>query len=408
MKQSLLATKTRKDISSQEKSLNARLLIKAGFIDQLMAGVYSYLPLGYKVIQKIEKIVREEMNSIGGQEILMPAIHPKEVLETTGRWDTIDVLYKFQTFYTKMEVALGSTHEEIITPLTKKFIKSYKDLPLSFYQIQTKFRDEKRAKSGILRGREFIMKDLYSFHTDEQDLDTYYDKAIIAYQNIYKRLGIGDKTYKVYASGGTFSKYSHEFQTLSEIGEDTVYICDKCHIGVNQEIISDQPNCPECSGDLIQKSAIEVGNIFKLNTKFSDAFSLKFTDQNGSSKSVIMGCYGIGISRLMGTLVEIFAESENKMVWPKSIAPFQVHLIGLNLNDGLILEKANQLYTKFLERNIEILFDDRNESTGKKLADADLIGIPTRLIISKKSLENGGIEFENQIYSIDSILDIIS
>jgi len=306
-----------------------------------------------------------------------------------------------------MEVALGSTHEEIITPLTKKFIKSYKDLPLSLYQIQTKFRDEKRAKSGILRGREFIMKDLYSFHTDEQDLNKYYDKAIIAYQNIYKRLGIGDQTYKVYASGGTFSKYSHEFQTLSEIGEDTVYICDKCHIGVNQEIISDQPNCPECSGDLHQKSAIEVGNIFKLNTKFSDAFSLKFTNQDGSNKSVIMGCYGIGISRLMGTLVEIFAESENKMVWPKSVSPFQVHLIGLNLNDDLILEKANQIYNKFLELNIEILFDDRNESTGKKLADADLIGIPNRLIISKKSLENGGIEFENKIYSIDNILDII-
>ena len=406
MKHSQLATKTRKDISTQEQSLNARLLLKAGFIDQLMAGVYSYLPLGYKIIQKIETIVREEMNAIGGQEILMPALHPKEIMDATGRWDTIDVLYKFQTFYTKMEVSLGSTHEEVITPITKKFIKSYKDLPISLYQIQTKFRDEKRAKSGILRGREFIMKDLYSFHIDEQDLDNYYEKAILAYQNIYKRLGIGEQTYKVYASGGTFSKYSHEFQTLSKIGEDTVYICDKCHIGVNQEIIQDQPNCPECGGELHKETAIEVGNIFKLKTKFSDAFSLKFTDQDGQNKSVVMGCYGIGISRLMGTLVEVFAESDNKMSWPKSVAPFQVHLVGLNLNDESILEKANNIYEKFLEQNIDILFDDRNESTGKKLADADLIGIPNRLIISKKSLDNGGVEFENKVYSFDSIFEI--
>ena len=287
MYQSDLISKTRKQIAQNEESLNANILIKAGFIEQVMAGVYAYLPLGYKVLRNIETIVREELENISAQELLLPALHPKSYWEKTGRWDSLDVLYKFTSYYTSTELALGSTHEEIITPIAKNFIQSYQDLPLAVYQIQTKFRDEKRAKSGILRGREFIMKDLYSFHSSADDLDKYYELVTQAYTNIYKRLGIGDITLKTYASGGSFSKYSHEFQTIADIGEDTTFVCEKCNIAVNKEIIEEQNTCPECgNSNLIQKQSIEVGNIFKLQTKYSEAFNLEFTDKNGVNKPV--------------------------------------------------------------------------------------------------------------------------
>jgi prolyl-tRNA synthetase len=398
MYQSSLISKTRKQISQSEESLNAQILIKAGFVDQVMAGVYAYLPLGYRVIQNIEKIVREELAAISAQEILLPALQPKSYWEKTGRWDSLDVLYRFTSYYTNTELALGSTHEEIITPLAQNLIQSYQDLPLAAYQIQTKFRDEKRAKSGLLRGREFIMKDLYSFHSNSEDLDTYYDIVIQAYINIYKRLGLGDKTLKTYASGGSFSKYSHEFQTLSDIGEDTIFVCEKCNIAINQEIIDEQNTCPECgNSDLIEKKAIEVGNIFKLQTKYSDAFGLEFTDDKGQNQSVIMGCYGIGISRLMGTIVEIFAENNAKMLWPAEISPFDIHLIVLNTDSTEVKNKAEELYQQYQKNGKSVLFDNRDERPGIKFADADLIGIPERIIISKKSLEQNGVEINGII-----------
>jgi len=398
MYQSSLISKTRKQISQSEESLNAQILIKAGFVDQVMAGVYAYLPLGYRVIQNIEKIVREELAAISAQEILLPALQPKSYWEKTGRWDSLDVLYRFTSYYTNTELALGSTHEEIITPLAQNLIQSYQDLPLAAYQIQTKFRDEKRAKSGLLRGREFIMKDLYSFHSNSEDLDTYYDIVIQAYINIYKRLGLGDKTLKTYASGGSFSKYSHEFQTLSDIGEDTIFVCEKCNIAINQEIIDEQNTCPECgNSDLIEKKAIEVGNIFKLQTKYSDAFGLEFTDDKGQNQSVIMGCYGIGISRLMGTIVEIFAENNAKMLWPAEISPFDIHLIVLNTDSAEVKNKAEELYQQYQKNGKSVLFDNRDERPGVKFADADLIGIPERIIISKKSLEQNGVEINGII-----------
>lgn len=404
MYQSNLISKTRKQISQTEESLNAQILIKSGYIEQVMAGVYAYLPLGYKVLKHIEKIVREELNKISAQELLLPALHPKSYWEKTGRWESLDVLYRFKSYYTSTELALGSTHEEIITPIAKNFIQSYQDLPFATYQIQTKFRDEKRAKSGILRGREFIMKDLYSFHSSTDDLDKYYELVTQAYMNIYKRLGIGDITLKTYASGGTFSKYSHEFQTISDIGEDTIFVCEKCNIAINKEIIEEQKTCPECdNSDLIQKQSIEVGNIFKLQTKYSEAFDLEFTDENGVNKPVIMGCYGIGISRLMGTLVEVFAENESKMLWPESVGPFDIHLITLNTDSEEVVKKSEELYIMLQKEGKDVLFDNRNERPGIKFAEADLIGINKRIIISSKTIAQNGVEIDGQIIPFDKI-----
>lgn len=404
MYQADLISKTRKHISQSEESLNAQILIKAGFIEQIMAGVYAYLPLGYKVLKNIETIVREELSTISAQELLLPALHPKSMWEKTNRWETLDVLYRFTSHYTKTELALGSTHEEIITPLAQTFIQSYQDLPLAVYQIQTKFRDEKRAKSGILRGREFIMKDLYSFHSNSEDLDTYYDTVIQAYTRIYQRLGIGDITLKTYASGGSFSKYSHEFQTLSDIGEDTIFVCESCNIAVNQEIIEEQSICPECGNPhLIEKKSIEVGNIFKLQTKYSEAFDLRFTNEQGENPLVIMGCYGIGISRLMGTLVEIFAHDNSHMIWPKAVSPFDIHLIALNTDNNDVSTQAETLYQRFKSQHLSVLFDNRNERPGVKFAEADLIGIPQRIIISTKSLAQNAVEINGVITPLDSI-----
>ncbi|KKQ95258.1 MAG: Proline-tRNA ligase [candidate division CPR2 bacterium GW2011_GWC2_39_10] len=406
MKQSSLFSKTRKDVSAESDSINHRLLVKGGFISQLMSGVYTYLPLGLRVLKKIENIIREEMEKIGGQEILMPALHPKENWEVTGRWDTMDDLYKFKSHYTKIELALGPTHEEVVVPLAKQFIHSYKDLPKNLYQIQVKFRDEMRAKSGVLRGREFLMKDLYSFNATEKDLDDYYDAMINVYNNIYKRAGIGSKTYLTFASGGSFSKYSHEFQTETPAGEDIIYLCSKCKIAVNKEIIEEQKNCPKCGNEELKEvKAIEVGNIFKLKTKFSDAFNLTFTDKAGKEHLVQMGCYGIGISRLLGTIVEI-NHDENGIIWPKEVAPFDIHLLSLSAD-----EKSNKIYETLKNAGFDVLLDDRDETAGTKFKDADLIGIPIRLIISQKLERTGNIEVKERLESESLIInekDLIS
>ena len=398
MKQSQLFAKSRKEVSKEETSRNAQLLLQAGYIDKLMAGAYSYLPLGLRVLKKINNIIREEINNIGGQEILMPALSPKEIWQKTGRWANFDALFKLEAH--NHEYALAATHEEVVTPLLQKFVFSYKDLPQAVYQIQTKFRSEARSKSGLLRGREFLMKDLYSFHASEEDLNKYYEKAEKAYDKIWDRLNIGDITVKTYASGGAFSKYSHEYQTFSKVGEDTVYYCSKCNIAVNDEIIKDQNNaCPECGNNkLEERKAIEVGNIFKLKTKFTDDFKFKFTDKDGQQKKVIMGCYGIGPSRLMGTLVEIFND-DNGIIWPKAIAPFAIHLVLLNDRDeetnAKIQEKGLELYKELNSAGWEVLLDDRKfASNGEKLKDSDLLGIPMRLVLSNKTLQSESIELK--------------
>jgi prolyl-tRNA synthetase len=390
MKQSQLFGKTTYEVPKDEQSMNAQLLIRGGFVDKLMAGVYTYLPLGKRVLTKIENIIREEMDAIGGQEILMPALQNKKDWQTTGRWN-IDVMMKVKTFFDK-EYGLGWTHEEVVTPLAKKYIKSYKDFPFSVYQIQTKFRSEKRAKSGVLRGREFSMKDLYSFHTSEEDLNKFYDLAKDAYFKVFDRVNIKNKTYLTYASGGDFSKYSHEFQTVASAGEDTIYICEKCNIAINKEVVeNNQLKCPECGNEnLKEDKAIETGNIFKLKTKFTQAFNFKFLNEKGKENLVLMGCYGIGPSRLMGTVVEIFND-KNGIIWPKSIAPYQVHLICLG-NDDNVTKETEKIYNSLQKEKIEVLYDDRNESAGVKFKDSDLIGIPLRIVISKKTLEKDSVE----------------
>lgn len=376
--------------NSGEPSKNADLLIRAGYIDQLSAGVYTYLPLGLRVLGKIGDIIRDEMNKAGGQELSMPVMQPKTNWEKTGRWEAMDDLYRFTSYYSKTDIALGPTHEEVVTPLAQRYISSYKDLPLYLYQIQTKFRDEKRAKSGILRGREFLMKDLYSFHTDEKDLDKYYEVMKQSYRNIYDRLGLGDVTYLTFASGGTFSKYSHEFQTVSEVGEDTIYLCEKCKVALNKEIIEDQKVCPECgTKDLKELKGIEVGNIFKLGTKYSKPFNLEYADEKDKRRLVTMGCYGIGLSRLMGTMVEVFSDDRG-IVWPESVSPYDFHLIDL---DGKKIEAA-ALCEKLEKAGYSILWDDRDESAGVKLSDADLLGINKRILISNKTVAAGKVELK--------------
>jgi prolyl-tRNA synthetase len=410
MKQSQLFTKTRKEVPSDEVSVNAQLLIRAGFVDKLMAGTYTFLPLGLKVFRKIENIIREEMERLGASEILMPSLNPKENWEVTGRWDSLDNLFRFTSFYSKNDYALGATHEEVVAPLMKKFVFSYKDLPTATFQIQNKFRDEKRAKSGILRGREFFMKDLYSFHTSSEDLDAYYEKATQAYNRIFQRAGIGEKTFYTYASGGSFSKYSHEFQTVTEAGEDIIYICDKCKVAINEEIIEDlERKCPVCGGsELRQEKAVETGNIFKLMTKYSLPFELKFKDQDGNENPVIMGCYGIGINRLMGAVVELFHD-EKGIKWPESVAPFAVHLLSLDQD-----EEAGKIYDELIKKGVEVLFDDREARAGEKFADSDLIGIPLRVVVSKKSLLAGGVEVkkrnedEARIMTVEELLQMLT
>lgn len=390
MRQSELFVKTRKHAPKEEVSKNAQLLIRAGYIDKLHSGVYTYLPLGLRVLEKIKTIIREEMNKANGQEIYMPSLQPKENWQITGRLE-IEKPY-IALDQTKREYVLGPTHEEVVVPLVKQFVSSYKDLPKAVYQIQTKFRNELRSKSGLLRGREFPMKDLYSFHRSEEDLKVYYERMRLAYQEIFRRVGIGERTYYTFAAGGSFSKYSHEFQTLTSAGEDIIYICNDCQLAINKEIIADQPMCPGCGHkpDREEKS-VEVGNIFELKTKYTEPFKMTYKDEKGKLQPVIMGCYGIGVSRLMGTIVEVYGD-EKGLVWPESVAPFRVHLIALAGKNEEVRQQAEAAYYALQEKGVEVLYDDRDISAGEKLNDADLIGTPFRVVISDKGHSAGTVE----------------
>lgn len=386
MKYSKLFPKTLRNAPSGAESLNHQLLVRAGFIHQEMAGVYTYLPLGWRVLNKISDIVREEMNAVGGQELLMPALHPATNWAKTGRLKSFDVLYKVESAAGMTsegtKAVLGPTHEEIIYPLLSEYIKSYKDLPLYLYQIQMKFRNEPRAKAGLLRGREFLMKDLYSFHVSDEDRDSYYEKVREAYFKIFKRLNL--QVLKTKAGGGTFSDLSEEFQVVTPSGEDTIFVCSKCDTVINKDIVEDK-KCPQCGGDLKEEKGIEVGNIFPLKRAYAETFNLSFTDQDGQKKIVSAGCYGLGISRVMGAIVEVF-HNERGIIWPEAVAPFQVHLVGLDLEDGKVMDEAERVYKLLQAEGVEVLFDDRVEvSAGAKFADSDLIGIPYRVVISKKT-----------------------
>lgn len=390
MKQSQLFTKTSKTVSKDDVSVNAKFLEQGGFIYKNSAGIYSYLPLGWRVIQKIGNIIREEMNAIGALEMFMPALHDKHYLKATGRWD-VDVVYKVISGEDKEpNFNISWTHEEIISEIASRFVNSYKDLPFSAYQIQTKFRHEPRAKSGLLRGREFMMKDLYSFHATEEDFQQYYEKVADAYMKIFNRCGL--KAIYTEAAGGEFTvSNTHEFQVLSPVGEDTIFVCEKCSYAVNEEIKT-VDICPKCSGKFINQKSIEVGNIFPLGTKYSEAFDLKFTDAEGQKKFVVMGSYGIGLGRVMGTAVEVFND-EAGIIWPETIAPFQVHLIALRGAE----DQAGKIYENLQSSGIEVLYDDRDgKGAGEKFADSDLIGIPYRVVISEKTMAQDSVEIKKR------------
>lgn len=403
MLQSHLFSKTRKEAPADEVSKNAQLLIRAGYVYKEMAGAYVYLPLGLKVFNNIVQVIREEMNKVGGQELVMTALQDREVWNKTGRFsdDVVDVWFKTK-LKNDTEVGLGFTHEEPITNMMRNYINSYRDLPISVYQFQTKFRNETRAKSGIMRGREFVMKDLYSFSRNEQEHNALYEKIKQAYVNTFNRLGIGDKTFITFASGGSFSKYSHEFQTISDAGEDLIYVDEEKKIAVNEEVLQDDvlKDLGLTRENLKQMKSIEVGNTFSLGTKFSDAFDLTYVDENGEKQKVIMGSYGIGPGRAMGTIVELLSD-EKGIVWPESVAPFKVHLLSFKQD-----EKAKEIYDILTVKGVEVLFDDRDVSIGVKLNDADLLGIPHRILITEKSLASGGVEYKKRIDSQVEILSI--
>lgn len=384
MRQSELFPKTRKEAPKDAESINHKLLVRGGFIDQLMAGSWTLLPLGLRVVQKINQIIREEMNAVGGQEMLMPLLHPKEIWSETGRWDKADeIMYKLKDLREK-EYVLSFTHEEIVMDLLRKNIKSYQDLPVAVYHFSTKFRNEPRARSGILRGREFMMKDLYSAHVSEEDMLDYYEKVKEAYIKIFKRLGFNFKV--VEASGGVFTdRHTHEFQVLNANGEDTIFACDACDYAFNKEIFEGKAGdaCPECKKGKIEEltGLVEVGNIFPLGTWYAERMKVFYTDEKGLKKPVWFASYGIGPTRVMGTLVEVNHDDKG-IIWPKAVAPFDVHLVDLVKGEG---QEVNDVYQKLIDAGVEILWDDRDVSAGEKFADADLIGIPVRLVVSVRN-----------------------
>lgn len=400
--------KTLRTAPKDETAKNGALLVRAGYIHKEMAGVYDYLPLGLKVIENIKRIIREELNKIGCEEVSLSALQNPEPWEKTGRFSDQEVDIWFKTELSAGGVlGLAPTHEEPITELVKTYVSSYKDLPLYVYQFQTKFRNELRAKSGILRGREFLMKDLYSFHTSEEDLDKFYAEVEGAYKVIFERLGISDSTFETFASGGIFSKYSHEYQTFLPVGEDTVYYNSDKSVVLNEEVLEDDvlADLGVSRDELSETKAAEVANIFKLKFKYSGPLELKYVDEENKQKTVYMGCYGIGVSRLMGVIAEKFAD-EKGLVWPESVAPFKYYLVGIG-------EKGQEAAEEFYKGSEnEILFDDRNLRVGEKFADAELLGIPTRIVMSDKTIADGAAEVtdrksgETRVIKLDELKNL--
>lgn len=388
-------TRTLKDAPADEKAKNAQLLIRAGYVFKVMAGVYAYTPLGLRVLENIKQIVREEMNAIGSQELIMSSLQKKQTWEATGRWDdeTVDVWFKSE-LKDGTDVGFGWSHEEAILEMMKQYLKSYKDLPISVYQFQTKMRNELRAKSGIMRGREFIMKDMYSLHATQEDCDAYYQKAIEAYNRIYERLGIGDSTFMTFASGGSFTKFSHEFQTICKAGEDTLYVNDEHTIAVNEEVLD------EATSELgINKAELkplvsaEVGNIFKFGTEKAQTMGITFTSEDGTQRPVYLASYGVGITRAMGVIVEKFAD-EKGIVWPVAVAPYTVYLVSIGKEDAT--RHADMLYDELTARGVTVIYDDRDERPGAKFADAELMGIPYRITVSDRLIEKEKLELSER------------
>jgi len=394
MRVSHLFTKTSKTAPADEVAKNAQLLIRAGYIYKVMAGVYAYTPLGLRVLEKIKQIVREEMNAIGGQELIMSSLQRKETWEATGRWDdkVVDVWFK-STLKDNTEIGFGWSHEEAILEMMQQFIQSYKDLPVSVYQFQTKLRNELRAKSGIMRGREFVMKDMYSLHTTAEDSDAYYEKAIEAYKRCYDRFGIGDSTFVTFASGGAFTKFSHEFQTICDAGEDILYTNEDHSVAVNEEVLDDAARELRVDkNELRPVKSAEVGNIFKFGTEKSEKMGITFTDRNGEQKPFYLNSYGIGITRVMGVIVEKLADDKG-LVWPETIAPYKVYLVSIGEKGA---SRADELYNELMAKGVEVLYDDRDERPGAKFADSELLGIPHRITVSDRLIETQQCEYTNR------------
>lgn len=393
MRVSKLFTKTSKTAPADDVAVNAQLLTRAGFIHKEMAGVYAYLPLGLRVLEKIKQIVREEMNAVGGQEVMMTTLQPKDIWEKTDRWDDAKVDNWFKTkLVNGTELGVGLTHEEPIVDAVSNYVNSYKDLPFSVYQIQSKFRNELRAKSGLLRGREFLMKDMYTLSRNQEQHEQEYEKIVAAYFRVYDRLGLGEITYRTYADGGIFTpRFSDEFQTLSEVGEDNIYVDETKRIAINEEILTDE-NLEKLGlerSNLVQKKGVEVGNTFHLESKYTDALDLYYADEKGEKQSIIMGCYGIGVSRLMGVIAEIFAD-ERGLVWPESIAPFKVYLV--RIGGDAAVASADKLYNELNAMGVEAFYDDRDVHPGQKFADSELIGVPYRVTVSDRMIDSGEYE----------------
>ena len=389
MRMSQLFTKTSKTAPADEVAKNAQLLIRAGFIHKEMAGVYTLLPLGYRVLENIVAIVKDEMDKAGGIQMKTSALQSKEVWETTNRWDDEVVDNWFKTrLKNDTELGLSFTNEEAYANIVRNYVKSYKDLPVYLYDFKTIFRNELRSKSGIMRGREFYWKALYSFSKDQAEHDQFYEKMKISYHNVFRRVGIGDQTYLTFASGGTFAKYSHEFQAISDAGEDIIYIDEEKNIAINEEVMSDEvlADLGVARDNLVQKKSIEVGNIFSLAYRFSEPFSLTYTDKDGAAIPVFMGSYGIGITRLMGTIVEMLSDDKG-IVWPESIAPFKIYIVSIGEKGAA---EANKLYEELMSAGVEAFYDDRAERPGAKFADAELMGMPWRITMSDRAIENGG------------------
>lgn len=395
MRRSELFTKTSKNVPADETALNAQLLIQAGYAYKVMAGVYAYTPLGLRVIENIKQIVREEMNAVSGQELIMTNLQPRDIWETTGRWDdkTVDIWFKTK-LKDGQDVGLAWSHEEAIIEMMKQSVASYKDLPVSVYQFQTKLRNELRAKSGVMRGREFVMKDMYSLSTDAKQHDEYYDSVIEAYKKVYDRLGIGNDTYVTFASGGAFTKFSHEFQTVCEAGEDVIYLHKGKNIAINEEVLDDGSlNQLGVKRDELEKvKTSEVGNIFNFGTDKSKQMDFAFTDEKGGRQFVHLGSYGIGITRVMGVIAEKFADDKG-LVWPEAVAPFKAYLARLGENETVV-KTADELYDDLTQKGVQVLYDDRDARAGEKFADADLLGIPQRVVVSDKTLGSGTFELK--------------
>lgn len=399
MRQSKLFTKTRKEAPKDEVSKSAQLLIKAGFIKKEMAGVYTMLPLGLQTLQKIQEIVRQNMNKIGGIEMNMTALQDPELWKKTDRWDDEKVDNWFKTkLKNETELGLAFTHEEALTNIMKDNLSSYKDLPAYPYQFQTKFRNELRAKSGIMRGREFLMKDLYSFSESQEQHDEFYEKIKQAYFDIFNECGIGEKTFLTFASGGSFSKYSHEFQTETDAGEDIVYYSADKKIAVNKEVYNDEvlSELGLDKNELIEKKTAETGNIFTLGTRFSEPLELIFDTRDGKREPIIMGSYGIGIGRMMGVIAEIYSDDKG-LVWPDSVSPFNIHLVNVSIDNEDAVKLSEEIYEHLTQNGISVLYDDRDKNVGEKLGDADLIGITKRIVIGTKGMEAGEYDLYNRL-----------